>query len=72
MEIADLKGPLPMRSHMQISGLHSGEYVELEESPNFPGIPLKTVIPQYLADSKRVGRNAVIKAFRNWVRSQIL
>jgi Uma2 family endonuclease len=57
---------------LQISRLRSGEYVELEESPNFPGLPLKTVIPQYLADSKQVGRNTVMKAFRQWVRSQIL
>jgi Uma2 family endonuclease len=56
---------------LQISVLREGQYIEVEESPNFPGMPLKAMIPQYLAESKRAGRNAVMKAFREWARSHI-
>jgi hypothetical protein len=40
-------------------------------SPNFPAFPLVEVIPQYLEQSKTIGRNATIKAFRNWVRERL-
>lgn len=42
-------------------------YQEVAESPTFPGLPLE-VLPQYLADSKTLGRNTVMKALRQWVR----
>lgn len=56
---------------LQISVLREGKYVESEDSPNFPGMPLAEVIPQYLEQSKTAGRNASLKAFRQWVRAQL-
>lgn len=60
------------RGKLQINVLQDGDYVAVETSPNFPQLPLKQVIPRYLEDSKTLGRNAVMKAFRRWVREQIL
>jgi len=56
---------------LQINVLQYGKYVETQISPNFPGFPLVEVIPQYLEQSKAIGRNATIKAFRNWVRERL-
>jgi Uma2 family endonuclease len=56
---------------LQINVLQEGKYVEANVSPNFTSFPLIDVIPQYLEQSKVVGRNATIKAFRNWVREQL-
>lgn len=55
---------------LQINVLQGAVHREVMESPTFPGLPLQDVLPQYLADSKTVGRNKVIKAFRQWVREQ--
>jgi Uma2 family endonuclease len=53
---------------LHIYVLQGSDYVEVPESPTFPRLPLRTVIPQYLAQSQSEGRNATMKAFRRWVR----
>jgi Uma2 family endonuclease len=53
---------------MQIKVLQAGSYVDVVESPNFPGFALAAVMPRFLKESGTVGRNATIKAFRQWVR----
>lgn len=58
------------RGTLQINVLQETAYQEVMESPTFRGLPLREVLPQYLAESKTVGRNRVIKAFRQWVREQ--
>ncbi len=55
---------------LQIHILQFGTYQEVPESPNFPGLNLKQRIPYYLRESKTLGRNKVLKAFRQWVREQ--
>ena len=57
---------------LQINILENGVYVESKSSLNFPNLPLIAVIPQYLQQSKTAGRNATLKAFRNWVKQQQL
>jgi Uma2 family endonuclease len=59
------------KSKLQIDVLRSGSYVEVIESPNFPGLPLVDVLPAYLEQARSIGRNAALKAFRQWVRAQI-
>jgi Uma2 family endonuclease len=49
---------------LHIYVLQDNTYVAVSESPTFPGIPLHTVIPEYLAQSKSAGRNSTLKAFR--------
>jgi Uma2 family endonuclease len=53
---------------LHISVLQGNDYVEVPESPTFPGLPLRTVIPEYLTQSKIKGRNTTLKAFRQWLR----
>jgi Uma2 family endonuclease len=59
------------RGSLQINVLQVGQYQEVPESPNFPGLALKQAIPCYLEESKTLGRNKVLKVFRQWVREQI-
>jgi Uma2 family endonuclease len=60
------------RGNLQINVLQdSSSYALVSESPNFPGLPLAEVLSRSLAESKIVGRNKVLKAFRQWVREQI-
>ncbi len=56
---------------LEINVLQGWEYIQCETSPNFPGLPLCEVIPQYLEQSKIEGRNKTMKAFRAWVREKI-
>ena len=55
---------------LEINVLESGKYVKANISRNFPSLPLIDAIPEYVEQSKINGRNATIKAFRTWVRSQ--
>jgi Uma2 family endonuclease len=56
---------------LQINILRLNAYEESPESSIFPNFPLTEVIPRYLRESKIVGRNKALKAFRQWVRGQI-
>jgi Uma2 family endonuclease len=60
------------KGSLKINLLQDGNYVESQSSLNFSHLPLIEVIPQYLEKSKTAGRNATLKAFRNWVRQQRL
>jgi Uma2 family endonuclease len=57
--------------NLQINVLKNGKYIEVESSPNFPNLPIKKIIPQYLNQCKTLGRNKTMKAFRNWLRERI-
>jgi Uma2 family endonuclease len=58
-------------TRLEINVLQGGKYVQVSQSPHFPGLPLGEVIPRYLEQSKVEGRNKAIKAFRAWVRGRI-
>ena len=60
------------KGKLQINLLQDGVYVESQESLNFPKFTLSDVITQYLEQSLVIGRNATIKAFRAWVKQQII
>ncbi len=59
------------RGKLQINVLQDGSYALVAESPNFLGLSLCEMLPYYLAESKIIGRNKVLRAFRQWVREQI-
>lgn len=59
------------KGKLQINVLQDGVYVESQTSLNFPNLPLIDVIPQYLEQSRIIGRNTTIKNFRIWVRQQL-
>ena len=48
--------------------LQAGKYVESEESPLFPSLPIKDLIPYCLEQSRKLGRNVVMRDFRQWVK----
>jgi Uma2 family endonuclease len=56
---------------LEINVLQVGQYIQVKESPHFPGLPLVEAIPEYLQQSKIEGRNKTMKAFRAWVRETI-
>ncbi|HEY9905104.1 MAG TPA: Uma2 family endonuclease [Candidatus Sericytochromatia bacterium] len=56
---------------LQVNVLQEGKYVESNVSYNFPNLPIVEVIHQYVEQSKTLGRNATMRAFRIWVREQI-
>jgi Uma2 family endonuclease len=60
------------RGKLQINILKDGVYVESQQSLNFPNFTLTNIITEYLEQSLVIGRNATIKAFRLWVRQQIV
>ncbi|MEM9090764.1 MAG: Uma2 family endonuclease [Cyanobacteria bacterium P01_F01_bin.53] len=45
-----------------------GKYVEVDESPLFPSLPIKDLLPYCLEQSRTLGRNVVVRDFRQWVR----
>jgi Uma2 family endonuclease len=57
--------------HLKINVLQKGHYVISATSTHFPQFPLVEAIPQYVKQSQSVGRNAMMKAFRAWVRSYL-
>jgi len=59
------------RGKLQINVLRQGKYVEVENSPTFPGMPLTEAIIRYLEQSRTAGRNTTMKAFRQWVRESM-
>lgn len=57
---------------LQINVLQDQKYIESNISYNFPQLPpLSQIIHNYVEQSKTAGRNATMKAFRNWVREQL-
>ena len=58
-------------SRLEINVLVDDKYVQTSQSRSFPNLPINQVIPEYLERSKTDGRNATMKAFRNWIRQQL-
>ncbi|MBC6422327.1 MAG: Uma2 family endonuclease [Hormoscilla sp. SP5CHS1] len=56
---------------LEINVRQADRYIESEVSPHFPSLPIVEVMHKYLERSKIVGRNATMRAFRNWVREQL-
>lgn len=55
---------------LEINLLQSGKYVPSNQSIIFPNLPITEVIPEYLERSKAIGRNATMKLFRAWLKTQ--
>ncbi len=59
------------RDRIQIDVLQAGQYIQVDDSPTLPGWYLHTIIPAYLEQSRAIGRNQTMKAFRAWVRAEL-
>lgn len=56
---------------IRVYRLQSAQYLEVDDSPTFPGWLLHQIIPDYLAQSQKNGRNKTMRAFRQWVREKL-
>jgi Uma2 family endonuclease len=57
--------------NLEINVLQEGCYVVAERSRLFPHLPLRAIIPDAIAQSHETGRNATMRKFRAWVRTQV-
>ncbi|MDH3602626.1 MAG: Uma2 family endonuclease [Candidatus Tectomicrobia bacterium] len=56
---------------LEIHRLQDGHYVESTASLHFPQIPVQRIIPQYLEQSRAIGRTVAMRAFRDWLREHL-
>ncbi|MBD1843680.1 Uma2 family endonuclease [Cyanobacteria bacterium FACHB-63] len=59
------------KGNLQINVLRNGQYEVSERGEIFANLPIAQVIPQYREQSDIIGRNAALKAFRQWIKQQI-
>lgn len=59
------------KGKLQINMLRNGQYEVSERGDIFANLPIAQAIPQYREQSDIIGRNAALKAFRQWIRQQI-
>jgi Uma2 family endonuclease len=59
------------RSRLSINILQAGEYVEVTESPTFPGWRIIEIMPKFIIQGRSQMMSAVRKEFRQWVRDQL-
>lgn len=55
---------------LQINVLQDDQYQPSERSSIFPDLPLEQAIAAFLQQSRVMGRNATLKAWRQWIRGQ--
>ena len=56
---------------LEINILRGSQYVRSPQSVYFPGIPVAEVLPRHLVQSRSVGRTAVMRTFRAWIRENL-
>lgn len=56
---------------LEINLLRRGEYALSPQSLHFPRIPVTDALPHYLEQSRSVGRTAVMRTFRAWIRERL-
>ena len=57
-------------SRLRINRLENGKYVECESSLAFPSLPILEIVT-FLEQAETMDYLELVKAFRNWVKSQI-
>ena len=57
-------------SRLRINRLENGEYVEGDISLAFPSLPILEIV-RFLEQAETMDYLELVKAFRNWVKSQI-
>lgn len=55
-------------SKLEINVLQDEDYRKTTTSPHFPKLPLTEALPRFMAQAPKTGRNAIMRAFREWVR----
>lgn len=57
--------------NLQIFHLQAGQYTEVETSPSFPDLAIKTMIPAVVQQAKAIGTSQALMAFENTLRAQL-
>lgn len=57
---------------LQINVLRDGQYIQVETSPIFPDLSAIAGITKFVEMSRTVGTSPALRAFRQWVREQML
>jgi Uma2 family endonuclease len=57
---------------LQINVLRDGQYIQVETSPIFPDLSAISGITKFVEMSRTAGTSSALRAFRQWVREQIL
>jgi Uma2 family endonuclease len=57
---------------LQINVLRDGQYIQVDSSPTFPSLPAIAGIAKFVEMSRTAGTSPALRAFRQWVREQIL
>lgn len=75
LEVYEVLGVLELwrydSGHLRMDVLEDGKYVQVEESPTFPGWPIEEMVRRYVPRVREVGRSKAIREFRHWVRERI-
>ncbi len=58
--------------NLQIWILQEGEYIQVENSPTFPNLPVISGISQFLEMSKTEISSTIRRDFRTWVKEQLI
>ncbi|MEN8447265.1 MAG: Uma2 family endonuclease [Cyanobacteria bacterium J06555_13] len=56
---------------LRIECLRDGDYVEVSESPLFPGWPIKEAVARYVDQARASNQRKAKKAFRQWVLDRL-
>lgn len=60
------------KNQLKIYILQNQTYLESTNSPIFAHLPILEIIPEHIQRSKVVGASSTLRAFRQWVREQII
>ena len=56
---------------LQINIWQDGKYIESKISPKFPNLLIAEIIPQFVEESRILGRSLTLRKFRHWVKQFI-
>lgn len=59
------------QNRLRIDVLQAGRYVQVEESPTFPGWPLMELADKYVARAREVGQGRAVRELRQQVRDRL-
>ncbi|CAN5654748.1 Uma2 family endonuclease [soil metagenome] len=59
------------QNRLRIDVLQAGRYVQVEESPTFPGWPIVELADKYMARAREVGQGRAVRELRQQVRKRL-
>lgn len=59
------------KGKLQVNLFRDGKYIQSQNSPTFPNLPVVEWVSQYIEMSRTTGTSSALKTFRQWVKEQI-